>query len=459
MAIELDVQAWAKQQFGTCDLGDKRRVKRMVQLAAEIASKPDASTPVQTEDWAGCKAAYRLFAREEVTFDAVIAPHGAATRAAARGTCLILNDTTEINYGYDRQIEGIGRVGSKQACGFYLHSALLVDEDGEIVGMAAQDLYKRPLKKVQRVSSADRKKLPRETDVWGRVIDRVGPPPEGARFIHICDRGADNFEIYCHLLQQRADWVIRAAQLKRQVRDAQGGEVTLDQALRANPCLGTYELQVSANQDQPARTATIAVRRARITMPCPKTGASKDVRACGIQQIEMWAVEAREINPPRGVEALRWVLLTSEPVNTFKDAWRVIEWYEQRPLIEEYHKCLKTGCSVEERQYQYADRLAGVIGMLSVVSVRLLHLKTISKKEPERRATGVVPAEWLATLPLLLKRPRPLLTVRDFMRALAGLGGFLGRKGDGEPGWQTIWRGMSTLLIAIRTRRNMKKCG
>lgn len=63
MAIELDVHAWAKQQFGSCDLGDRRRSKRMVQLAAEIASKPDASTPMQTEDWAGCKAAYRLFAR------------------------------------------------------------------------------------------------------------------------------------------------------------------------------------------------------------------------------------------------------------------------------------------------------------------------------------------------------------------------------------------------------------
>jgi hypothetical protein len=431
----------------------------MIHLAADVASKPDASTPMQTEDWASCKAAYRLFARKEVTFQAVIAPHCAATRAAARGTCLILNDTTEINYGYDRQIEGIGRVGSKKAFGFYLHSALMVDEAGEISGMMAQDLYKRPLKKVKRVSSFDRKNLPRETDVWGRVIDRVGSPPEGTRFIHVCDRGADNFDVYCHLVQQRADWVIRAAQLKRKVRDIQGRELTLDEALRGESCLGSYELQVSANQDQPARTATIEVRRVRITMPCPKTGASKYVRACGITRIDMWAVEALEIHPPRGVKALRWVLLTSEPVNSFDDCWRVIEWYERRPLIEEYHKCLKTGCSVEERQYQYADRLAGMIGMLSVVSVRLLHLKTISQKEPERSATGVVPSEWLESLPLLLKRARPLTTVREFMRAVASLGGFLGRTGDGEPGWQTIWRGLSTLLIAVRTRRALKRCG
>jgi hypothetical protein len=89
------------------------------------------------------------------------------------------------------------------------------------------------------------------------------------------------------------------------------------------------------------------------------------------------------------VEALRWVLLTHEPARTFRDAWRVVERYEQRPLIEEYHKCLKTGCRVEHRAYQYADRLEAVIGLLSIVAVRLLHLKTISRHEPERPAKGV----------------------------------------------------------------------
>jgi hypothetical protein len=267
------------------------------------------------------------------------------------------------------------------------------------------------------------------------------------------------FEIYCHLIQQQAGWVIRAAQLKRKVHDAHGREVSLDQAIRAADCLGTYELKVQANQDQSARTAKIEVRSARITMLRPKTGISSYVRASGIQEVEMSVVEAREVNPPRGTQALRWVLLTHERVSTFGGAWRVIERYEQRPLIEEYHKCLKTGCRVEQREYRYADRLAGVIGLLSIVAVRLLHLKTIARKEPERPAKKVVPPEWLATLPLILKRPCRLTTVRDFLRALAGLGGFLGRKSDGEPGWQTIWRGLSILLVAVRTRRAMKKCG
>ena len=158
---------------------------------------------------------------------------------------------------------------------------------------------------MKRVTSARRKKkLERETDVWGRVIDRVGRPPARARFIHVCDRGADNFDIYCHLLEQQAGWVIRAAQLERLVRDDAGGQCSLDDVLREKAPIGSYQLDVRANREQPARTAQIEIRRARIMMPRPKAGVSRYVRASGVKEITMWVVEAREVNPPRGAERL-----------------------------------------------------------------------------------------------------------------------------------------------------------
>jgi hypothetical protein len=461
MALAMVISKWAEEQFGVCELGDRRRTKRVVKLAVQAATMPDASTPKQTEGWSDCKAAYRLFAHPDVTFEALTAPHCAMSRAVGAGVWLVINDTTEINFGYDRELPGVGRVGSDQARGFYLHTAMMVSaENEEIVGVAGQDLYVRPLKKVRRVSSHRRKKLKRETDMWGRVIDRVGPPPAEARLIHVCDRGADNFDVYCHLLQQSAGWVIRAAQLKRQVLSASGGEGSLDDVVRAAPLLGTYELQVRANRDQPARTASIEVRSARLIMPRPRTGVSRYVRDRGVTEIAMWVVEARETNPPRGVKALRWVLLTSEEVRGFDDAWRIIEWYEKRPLIEEYHKCLKTGCRVEERLYRSGDRLAPVIGLLSVLAVRLLQLKMTARRDPEQPAAEVVPRDWLAAVPLLLKKRKPIKTVRDFFRGLAQLGGFLGRKGDGEPGWQTIWGGLEKLLLCLRGAEILaKKCG
>lgn len=458
--LALDIADWAEQQFGTCDLGDRRRNKRVVQLAAQVATQPDASTPKQTERWSDCKAAYRLFGQQDVTFDALIAPHCAQTRAVGAGTWLILNDTTELNYGVNRDIEGLGRVGDGFGRGFFLHTAMLIGaKTEEIVGLAAQELFKRPVRKLTQQSTARRKHRARESEVWGRVIDNVGSPPQQARFIHVCDRGADNYEVYCHLRANRADWVIRAAQLHRTVLDAAGERRALQDILQEQPCVGAYDLQVRANKQQPARTARIEVRFAKITMPQPQH-ISKYIRQSGLREIRMDVVEAREINAPKGVTPLRWVLLTSEKVACFDDAWRVIEWYEKRPLIEEYHKCLKTGCRVEFRQYEHADRLAAVIGMLSVVAVRFLQLKMVARKAPDTPAEKVVPKDWLATLPAVTGHRKPIKTVGEFFRRLAMFGGFLGRKGDGQPGWQTIWGGLEKLLLCIRGAQAMsKRCG
>ena len=458
MSSTWEISTWAERQFGNCELGDRRRTKRLVKLAAQAAAKPDASTPEQTERWTDCKAAYRLFDQEDVTFEAVTAPHQASSRVVVPGTWLVLNDTTELDFGYQREIPGIGRTGTNGGRGFLLHSALIVAADGdEIVGLAAQDLSTRPLEKVKRVASRLRRNRPRETDYWGRVIDRVGPPPPGVRFLHVCDRGADNFEVYCHLLKQRTGWVIRAAQLKRKVRDEQDRERTLEEAVNRSPCLGAYELTVGGNREQPARTARLEVRAAKVVLPRPKNGVGRYVRDAGVTAVTMWAVEAREVRPPAGVEPLRWVLLTSEEARSFTAAWRTIELYEKRPLIEEYHKCLKTGCRVESRQYRSGDRLAPVIGLLSVLAVRLLQLKTAARKEPERAAEELVPATWLRALPLVSNCKTPIKTIREFFHRLAGLGGFLGRKSDGEPGRQTIWRGLDTLLLCLRGAETLRQ--
>lgn len=463
-SMALDVNEWAVEQFGTCEFGDARRTKRMVKFAAQAAANPDAATPEQAERWADCKAAYRLFDQEEVTFEAVVAPHYAQTRAVKPQVWLVINDTTELDFGYARDLPGVGRVGSlSEERGFYLHTALVVSPDGkEVAGLAAQELYVRPLEKVKRVSSFQRKQLQtRETDVWGRVIDRVGPAPEGAQFLHVCDRGADNFDVYCHLLEQRSGWVIRAAQLKRRVLDDQDYERPLEQVFQGREAIGSYTLEVRANKDQPARLAQMEVRWATVRMPQPRTGVSPYARHRGVQEILMQAIEVREVGTPHGVKhPLRWVLLTSERVKTFADAWRMIGYYEQRPLVEEYHKCLKTGCRVESRQYRSGDRLAPVIGLLSVLAVRLLQLKMVALQNPQQPAAEIVPEKWLKSLPLLRKSPRPIHTVRDFFRSLASLGGFLGRKGDGEPGWQTIWRGLNALLLCLRGVEAVKnKCG
>lgn len=456
-SMELDITAWAEQNFGTCELGDKRRTRRAVALATQVASHPDGSTPTQTEIWGECKAAYRLFDQDDVTFQRLCEPHWQLTRARQGGTWLLIGDTTEIDFR--RDVPGLGPTGNGGGHGFFLHSSLMIhSETEELVGLAGAELFHR--KPVPKKETAKQKRnRPRESEVWGRVVDLVGPPPEGTRFVHIFDAGADNYEVFCRLKLQQNDWVVRVAQADRIVLDTQGTRVNLTSLVQQQPLAGVYELHLRSRQDQPARTARIEVRLASLSMPVP-VQKTPFMKACGITEIAMWAVEAREVEAPEGVEPLHWILLTSEVVEEFDDAYRVIGWYEKRPVIEDYHKCLKTGCRVESRQYETSARLERVTGLLSIVAVRLLYLKFVARTDPDRPAKHVVPGPWIEMLQSLRKGKPQINTVSDFFRSLAMLGGFLGRKGDGQPGWITIWRGLDKLILCIRGAETMRqKCG
>jgi len=458
--LELDVDVWAEQQFGECDLGDKRRTRRAVETAAKFAANPDGSTPKQTETWADCQATYRLFHEEDVTFDALTAPHFRRTRDQKEGHFLLLDDTTEIDYGVKRKIKGLTAVGNGHGQGFLLHSALMVrPEDGGVVGMAGQVIhYRQPVPQGEMARQRLKRKK-RESRIWGEVIDQVGPPSANVRYTHVCDRGADNFEVYCRLVLQKDDWVVRAAQLTRIIVSPQGERMQLQAYLRDLPLAGTYELAIPARHGEKARTAKVEVRFGSLVMPRPRER-SPFVEQCDIREIPMHVVEVREIDAPVNVQPLRWVLFTSHEAKTFGQAWIVIGYYERRPIIEEYHKGLKTGCHVQERQYRTSNRLEAVTGMLSILAVRLLQLRTMARSEPERSAAEVIPRRWVEMLRLVRKgRHRVIKTVYEFFRELAGLGGFLGRKCDGEPGWQTLWHGFEKLLGFLRGAELIKhKC-
>jgi hypothetical protein len=460
MNMELDVSVWANQQFGTCELGDVRRTRRAVKMAAQFAANPSGSTPDQTENWADCKAAYNLVDQDDVTFRAVAEPHWKQTQMRTSGHYLILGDTTVVNFGNQREIEGLGIIGSGKHQGFLLHSGLMVDaESEELIGLAGQTIYYRrrcPTGETHR----ERLARDRESRVWGDVIELVGPPAENVIYTHVFDRGADNFEVYCRLLLQRSQWVVRAAQRTRITIAPDGTKQRLQDYVDTLPARGTYQLEVRANNNQPARTAKIEVRGGMVMMPVPRD-TSPFVRECGISMIVMNVVEAREVDAPSGVTPLRWVLLTSHAATTLEECLYVIEIYEKRPLIEEWHKALKTGCQLESRLYETAERLEVITAFLSVVAVRLVQLKTVARAEPERSARQVVPLRWIEMLQRLQKgKHRRITTVREFYRGLARLGGFLARRRDGEPGWITIWRGFEKIHLMIRgADAAMKKCG
>jgi len=465
--MELDPQDWAHSEFSECQLGDQRRTRRLITSATQVLSRPDGTTPDQTESWGDCKALYRLMDCQDVSFDAITGPHYQRTRSSGHPgqIQLIINDTTEINYGQQRRSQGLGLVGQNTGRGFFLHTALMRDPASQdVVGLAGQEIFYRRNALKKGAKNSRRRDAGRESAVWGRLIDQVGHPPEGVTWLHVCDRGADDYEVFCRAHRQGCGWVIRASQLNRWIQTPEEITISLKDHLAAQPVAGRQTLELPATTNRSARTAQLELRFAEFRMPVPRVTNAWIREHAPQTPLAMWVVELTEIDLPTNVEPVRWVLLTSERVETCEDAQRIVGYYAQRWAVEEYHKALKTGCRVEGRYYETAARLERITGLLAIVAVQLLRLRTLAELEPERAASEVVPKAWVRVLAKARRLPSKSddgdLTLAQFMKRLAGLGGHLGRKSDGRPGWITLWRGLEKLLLILRgARAARQKCG
>lgn len=463
VSFQMEAAEWAQRQFSDCELGDERRTKRLIKVAERVANNPSASFSNQMASWGELKAAYRLLDCSDVTFEAIAEPHWRQTRAVLPGRYLVLSDTTEIDFGYHREIKGLSEIGNGSGRGFLLHNALLVAAESQsLIGVAGQTIhYRKPRPKKENASQ--RFKRERESRVWGDVIDQIGVPGDGVELVHVCDRGADDFEVFCRILQNRGDWVVRASSTHRLILTPDGEKIPLKEYLPSLPVAGRYGLPLRARPGQPARTAKLEVCFGTLNMPVPRHK-SPYVKSLDPQPIAQSVVWVREVDAPPGASSIEWILYTSLPVASFDQAWTVIEYYECRWLIEEYHKALKTGCGVQRRLLRETSRLEAMVGLMSVVAARLLQLKSVARTDPDRPARQVVPLFWLQMLKAVRKKLRRVhdLTIYEFYRELAKLGGFLGRRSDGEPGWITIWRGwekLNTLVHGAQLIIDLKKCG
>ncbi len=321
--------------FGGCQLKHKTRKERLRTVAANFLAAPEQSLPKQNENGGDLKAAYRLFDRPEATFQAVASEHWKRTRQTQPGRYLLISDTTDINYNSRKATKGLGFIGNGGSRGVQIHSCLVYDSGRELIvgqGGAIVHYRKRAPKDETR---AQRLKRVRESNLWGDLVDQVGPAPEGSQWIHVFDRGGDHFEALCHIQLTGADWVVRAAKLNRNVFNQNGEKVSLHVACEETTHLGGYTLDLRSRPGVAARTAELEVSATTITMPHPHHK-TKWIKECGIKSLTMNVVIVQEVNAPKGVKPIRWVLLTSLPVRHFKDAWQVIEDYENRWLIEIY---------------------------------------------------------------------------------------------------------------------------
>ena len=219
--------------------------------------------------------------------------------------------------------------------------------------------------------------------------------------------------------------------------------------------LGYCQIEVPRKpaSNQPPRQARLAIRACRVRIFPPLKRAGEH-----LQPITLYAVEAREENPPKGVEALHWLLLTTLPVFSFQDAVEKIGWYRHRWKIERFHYILKSGCKVEDLRLETKERLERAIALYAVIAWRIAWMTYLARENPNLPC-GVAfsKTEWQALWRQahpgkhLPGKPPPL---KDAVRWLAMLGGFLGRKSDGDPGVKVLWSGLHNLNIGIRFIEN-----
>ncbi len=410
-----------------------------------MIAHPEDSLPQQMQSPSELEAAYRLLNNAEVSMEQLLEPHQRQTLDAAREQMVVVwvEDTTELDYTFHAGKRGLGPIGDGKGRGLLMHSTigmLPVSETVLGLGHVQVVLREEKPKGIYRWTDSP------ESHLWERSAQAIGQPPEGRLWVHVSDRGSDIFEYMAACRKAGKHFVLRVFHNRvlswgGALPEAQQAEVRklLDYA-RSLPQVpeSEYAVAVHATPKQAARQAQVVLAWAQVTVP-PPAQAPEAIRQ--EKPLVAWVLRAWEPNPPAGAEAVEWVLLTSLPLLTLEEAQRCVHWYELRWFCEDFHQCLKTGCRIERSQLDDALDLQNLLGFAAPIAVRLLQLRQDARHAPDAPATTAIDPLMVEVLARHQKLEAKTLTVLQFWLRVARLGGFQGRKRDGNPGWRTVWKG------------------
>lgn len=436
---------WAENEFRKARLPDERLRKRLLTMARDLYARPQAQIPEACQSRAKTKAAYRFLDHPETTMEVLLEPHQQATQQRMREHKIVLavQDTTSLNYTAHPATQDLGPIGTRVdgSIGLLLHNTMAFSLEGTPLGLLDVQCWARDATEFGKHHR--RKQLPieqKESFKWLKSFDHVAESQRqcpDTMLVSVGDREADIYELFELALQDgRGPKLLVRAEYDRLLAD---GQEHVWPTVAGHPVAATQDIQVPRRGAQPARAARLEIRFAPVTLKPPQ-------RKPHLAPVKMWAVLAEEVRAPSAIKPLRWMLLTTCEVHNAQSAIEKIDWYRLRWGIEVYHRTLKSGCKIEERQLGSADRIETCLAIDMVVAWRIFHLAKLGREVPNIPCTVFFEEyEWKALHTHITKTPVPPAeppTLRDAMRMVATLGGFLGRKGDGEPGPTTLWRGL-----------------
>jgi hypothetical protein len=458
------LRAWAIEELGHAQLGDIRRRDRLVLMAARAAEHPGGRLTEVFTTSAERQGAYDLLDNEAVTPSALTHAMGvaAARRCGELERVLVVIDGSSVTLTDKAGNKDFGAIGTFEsgARGLKVISALAVGVDGVPLGVLDQQYWTRTERQVK--ASVTREVSEKETKHWINAIndsvERLQEESPATKACIVIDREGDNHHILKALDGSGADFIIRSSYNRRLV-DAQGrrevdegDRVYICGALEEVKAFEVYDIPIAGGSGRKPRQARMQLRA------MPAKLCLRDKRKETLSPMDIWVVETKELDPPKGSEPIEWRLLTSIPTSTAESAHAIVEAYARRWRIEEFHKTWKSSlCDVESsllRSTAHAQKWVSVLAAVAVRSERLKYLARTTPKSPAARELHPLELQALLLLKTQNRRRNERISMRmkpdieTVVRWIAELGGYTGSSSGGPPGTITICRGLERLRMA-----------
>lgn len=461
---DVGVTTTLRDEVCGAEFGDQRLNRRLGTMIDSLGASPNLSIPAATDRRAEMEAAYRFFDNDKVTPQKILQPHVDATleRIAQRDVVLLVQDTTELDLTRPtQQVEGAGPMDSEVRRGAFWHPLMAFDTCGLPLGTVWQKAWARETIECSLTAAQKnqkRQKTPIEEKESLRWIEgiragcKVAAACPNTKCVCISDSESDVYEFFSEQVSASDDrpsveLLIRAGQ----TRSTETGNWFED--VRATPRLERGSVDVSARkakiaatrhkreQSRDARTAQVELRATTVTLRPPKRFDRQ------LPPVRVNVVLVEEVDPPKGCEAIQWLLVTTLPINTLDDVRLIVRWYCLRWQIEIFFRTLKSGCRVERRLFEKLPRSLNCVAVYSIVAWRVMYLCRLGRECPDLDCEVVFsPSEWKSVYSVVYrtKPPRQAPRLNDIIRLIATLGGYVDRKKT-QPGPQTLWTGLQRL--------------
>jgi len=462
------MKSWVEQEFTSADLGDKRLNERLNSVMSEISDNPQTSVKSAFQGWKEVIGAYRFFNNKKVTVDSILQPHRDATldRIKQHERVLLVQDTSELDYTKKEKLQGKGPLSVLSRTGFFAHNHFVVTPEGLALGVWDTDIYARDEKdhgksKTRKQRPIEEKESNRWLEGYRQACDLAESAPE-TKVISCTDREGDIYEIFEEWHQRKengettAELLIRLRQDRVIVKEQEESERKILAKLELEPVFGTVTLNVkkktqykkdkkgdSRKQVRSARNAILEIRATDVVLVPPYRPDRK------LSKVSIHVVIAKEKKPPNGEDPICWVLLTTLKSNDFEGNLEILQLYAKRWEIECFHRVLKTGCKIEELQLKEDERIKPAVALYMIVAWRVMYVMKLGRECPDLPCDVIFDeAEWKAISVVVHGRQALENTpsLGEFILTVAKYGGFLARKGDGHPGAQAIWQGMTKVM-------------